>query len=404
MAQQAPTHNGQCPIDIAELERSAQDFTTAVVLPSECYSDPAFFDYEMEAIYGHEWICVGRVDQIPEPGDFYTITVTGERLIVTRNSAGEVRVMSAVCRHRGMVITASAQTTPEHWTDPPAETKGNCRSFRCPYHWWSYDLDGNLVGAPQMDRTTGFDKDKIRLPSLKVELWWGFIFINFDDTAAPLAPRLGKLEKYLANWHIDDMVSVHPETIPSLPFNWKIMVENFMEGYHPSRLHQGLHDWAPSSGAQFEPYADGDAAIFGVMNTPEPDGAFNATKKALFPVISTLTDADRSKVPFVYIPPSLLIGVQVDSAFWFTVLPTSAKTHALSMSYIFPESTPKLPLFGELLEAAVQGVTLFNNQDLPTNTAVQVGMQSRFAPRGNYSWQEEVCVHFNRWLVERYRG
>jgi hypothetical protein len=124
--------------------------------------------------------------------------------------------------------------------------------------------------------------------------------------------------------------------------------------------------------------------------------------KGLFPPIATLTEAERSIVPFVYVPPSLLMGFQADSAFWFTVLPASASTHTLSMSYIFPPSTIEAPLFRERLEAAIAGVGLFNNQDLPTNTAVQVGLESRFAPRGRYSWQEEVCAHFNRWLVERY--
>ena len=238
--------------------------------------------------------------------------------------------------------------------------------------------------------------------SLDLEL--GFIFMNFDETADPLAPGLKDLEQYVRNWHMDEMKSVHPETLPGLPFNWKIMVENFMEGYHPSRLHQGLHDWAPSSGAWFAPFGDDDSAIYGAMNTTAPDGGFNPTKKALFPPIETLTDEERNKVPFVYVPPGLLIGMQADSAFWFTVLPTGAGSHTLSMSYIFPPSTLKHPMFDELFQAAVQGVMLFNNQDLPTNTAVQVGMSSRFAPRGQYSWQEAVCAHFNRWLVKRYRS
>lgn len=404
MSARLKSQQHSCPIPLEEFERSDRDFSSAVVMPGACYSDPEFFDFEMEAVYGREWVCVGRADLIPKVGDYFTITVVGEPLIVVRNANDEIRVMSGVCRHRGMVITASAQTTPDHWFDPPAETSGNCRVFRCPYHWWSYDLDGNLIGAPQMDRTNDFDLNRNRLPQLKVELWLGFIFVNFDQAAMPLAPGLKELEGYVKNWHMDKMVSVHPETLPELPFNWKIMVENFMEGYHPTRLHQGIHDWAPSSGAWFAPFADDAAAIYGAMNTIHPDGGFNPTAKALFPVIDTLTDDERNKVPFVYVPPSLLIGMQADSAFWFTVLPTGAGSHTLSMSYIFPPATLKLSSFNETLEAAVQGVMAFNNQDLPTNTAVQVGMSSRFAPRGQYSWQESVCANFNRWLVKRYRA
>ena len=107
------------PIPIEELARSAGDFATAVGLPPAVYSDPGFFDFEMEAVYEREWICVGRADQIPDPGDFYTTTVAGEPLIVARNKAGKVNAMSSVCQHRAMCITAPAQRTPDEWFEPP---------------------------------------------------------------------------------------------------------------------------------------------------------------------------------------------------------------------------------------------------------------------------------------------
>ena len=390
------------PIPIEELDRSSGEFSTAIGLPPAAYSDPGFFEFEMQAVYEREWICVGRADQIPNPGDFYTITVVGEPLIVARNKQGAVNVMSSVCQHRAMCITAPAQRTPDQWFEPPPETSGNNNTFRCPYHWWTYDLDGRLVGAPDMDRTTGFDKSDIRLPRLRTEIWKGFVFANFDDGAEPLSPRLGRLDEALANFHIEDMVTVDPATVPGLPFNWKIMAENFMEGYHPSRLHKGIHDFAPSSGAEYAPYEPGDAALFGAMHAIHPDGGFNPTEKIIFPLIETLTEQERWKIQFAYVPPSLLIGLQPDSAFWFTVQPTSVDSHTLSMAYIFPPSTPQIHLFAEKLHAAIQGVELFNNQDLPTNTAVHAGMRSRFAPRGRYSWQESVLASFNTWLVERY--
>jgi phenylpropionate dioxygenase-like ring-hydroxylating dioxygenase large terminal subunit len=327
-----------------------------------------------------------------------------EPLIVVRNTRGEVNVLSAVCRHRGMVITSPANRLQPEWTAPPPETSGHCSTFRCPYHWWTYDLDGRLVGAPAMERTSGFQRSDVCLPALRTEIWNGFVFVSFDPAAPPLRPRLQALDAFLANYDVEQMQTVEPFTVPDLPFNWKIMVENFMEGYHPNRLHHGIHGWAPSEGVHYFPYDDDSGALYGYMEAIHPDGGFNATWKALFPPIATLTVEQRRQVPFVYVPPSLLLGFQADSAFWFVVLPTSADKHSLSMAYIFPPSTLELPLFGELLEAAIAGVGLFNNQDLPTNTAIQKGMHSRFAPRGRYSWQEEVLSQFNRWLVKRYRA
>jgi hypothetical protein len=177
-----------------------------------------------------------------------------------------------------------------------------------------------------------------------------------------------------------------------------------MEGYHPDRLHNPIHEWAPSDSIYYFPYEEDSAALYGYMEATHPDGGFNPTYKVLFPPIATLTDDERKFIPFVYVPPSLLLGFQPDSAFWFVVQPTSADTHTLSMAYIFPPSTVELPDFGERLGAAIEGVGMFNSQDLPANTAVQQGMHSRFAPRGRYSWQESVLPQFNRWLIKRYRA
>jgi phenylpropionate dioxygenase-like ring-hydroxylating dioxygenase large terminal subunit len=255
-----------------------------------------------------------------------------------------------------------------------------------------------------MDKTPGFDRSEMKLPRMRTEIWKGFVFVTFDEATPPLAPRLAALDEFLANWHVEDMVTVEPFTVPDLPFNWKVMVENFMEGYHPDRLHNPIHAWAPSDSVYYFPYEEDSAALYGYMDAVHPDGGFNPTYRALFPPIETLTAEEHRRVPFVYVPPSLLIGFQADSAFWFVVQPTSADTHTLSMAYIFPPATVALPLFGELLGAAIAGVGLFNNQDLPTNTAIQQGLRSRFAPRGRYSWQESVLPQFNRWLVKRYRA
>lgn len=391
-------------ISIESLRRSQGTFIDAVGLPPAVYADPDFHRFEMDAVFGAEWLCVGRQEQIPEVGDYLSVTRAGEPLIVVRANDGGIRVMSAVCQHRAMCLTASVERTDEDMLDPPDLQSGSTRSFKCPYHYWVYDLDGQLIGAPEMTRTTGFDMADIQLPGLAVEVWQGFIFANFEVNAAPLTPRLGALDAVLENYDVGSLVTVDPVTIPDVPFNWKIMIENFMEMYHNSRLHHGIHDFAPSSGAWYADYEAGDVAMFGFNKTIEPDGGFNPTFKALFPPLSGATMEERQRVVFALIAPSLLMGFQSDSAFWFYVDPTGPTSHALSMAYIFPASTVQLPDFGETLEQAIEGVSNFNRQDMPTNVATQFGMSSRYAPRGRYSWQEGVLAHFNSWLVERYEA
>lgn len=372
-----------------DLPASSTGVEEAVTLPPYCYTSTDFLEFEKEAIFSREWLCVGRQEEIPEPGDYFTITVCDEPLIVVRDRSGRIRVMSNVCQHRAALV---------------AEGSGNCgRSFRCHYHWWVYDLEGQLIGAPEMQRTPGFDMSEIRLPELQVEIWQGFVFANFDHEAEPLSPRLAKLDQLLTNYHIGEMVTMPPQVLDRVECNWKVMVENFIESYHSSRLHKGPHDFAPSANATWRPdWLAEEASIFGWTVTTHPDGGFNPTMKALFPPIETLDESERQKTMFALVPPLLMLGIGVDHVFWFVGLPTSPDTIALRMAYCFPAKTYDLELFDDLFEMAVAGVEVFNRDDLKANRGVQVGLHSRFATRSRYSHQEARLAQFNRWLVPRY--
>ena len=188
-------------------------------LPPAFYTSADWLDYETENLLGMEWLCLGRVDEIPEPGDYFTPDVLGEPLLAVRGEDRQVRVLSNVCRHRNMQL---------------AEGQGNSKRFVCPYHAWTYQADGQLLRAPFMEGAV--DKSRCRLPELKSEIWQGFLFVNLDGNAEPLAPRLGGLDGILANYHSDEMhhVFVTEETWDA---NWKCLLENFMEGYHLSRVH-----------------------------------------------------------------------------------------------------------------------------------------------------------------------
>ena len=156
----------------------------ATTLAPRSYTDPAHYDREVERIFRREWIAVAREDQVPRPGHYVAFDLLGEPLVAVRGGDGEVRVLSRVCRHRWMPIVERGV--------------GRRSAFQCPYHLWTYALDGHLVGAPEMDRTPGFDRTACRLPALRVELWQGWVFANFDPDAAPLAPRLAGLERAIA--------------------------------------------------------------------------------------------------------------------------------------------------------------------------------------------------------------
>jgi phenylpropionate dioxygenase-like ring-hydroxylating dioxygenase large terminal subunit len=372
-----------------EIAPSTRDVREAITLPPYYYTDPDFFAFERDAVFGHDWLCLGRQEEIPEAGDYFTITLNDDPLIVMRGQDGEIRVMSNVCQHRAALV---------------AEGSGNCgRSLRCHYHWWVYDTTGQLVGAPEMQKTPGFDMTSVRLPQLKVELWQGFIFANFDHDAEPLAPHLTQLDALIENWDLAGLVTMPPNVLDHVPCNWKVMVENFIESYHSSRLHKGPHDFAPSAAAQFNPdWLDDEAAIYGWTRTTHPDGGFNPTQKALFPPIEKLTPDERQRTTFALVPPLLMLGINVDHVFWFIGLPKGPDAISLRMAYCFPRSTYDTPNFELLYEMAVAGVDVFNRDDLAANKGVQLGLHSRFAPRGRYAHQEARLAQFNRWLARRY--
>lgn len=380
-------------IDDALLQRlgeSISHVSSATTLPAELYTSPDVAEFEREALFTHEWLCVGREERIPHIGDWFTVTLCDEPVIVTRDKDGAVRALSAVCQHRAMQV---------------CDGSGNTRTFKCPYHHWTYALDGRLLGAPAMERTEDFDKSDFALPQLAVECWQGFVFVNFDAGAAPLAPTLSRYEPYLTNYHLDDAVCPGTFTLRDLPWNWKVMFENFNDGYHANRLHQYVQDFCPSNMSSFPvPWDDASNVIFRTGGYTHIDGGFNATHRTIMPVFPDLTDEERSRSTFALIPPSLCFGTAPDQCFFFLVRPKGPETIDVEIGYIFHASAMDDPLFEHKLKLTDVGVQVFVEQDQDATTKVQRGLRSRFAPRGRYSWQEESHVQFNRWLVHRYRN
>lgn len=375
---------------LAELDASVADVAHAFTLPPEIYTSAEALEFEREAVFMREWLAVGRAERIPDPGDWFTVDLLGEPVVVLRSKEGDVRAMSAVCQHRAMAI---------------CEGQGNNSTFTCPYHHWIYGQDGRLLGAPAMERTENFDKSEHGLPSLRVEEWQGFIFVNFDPDATPLTPTLARYEPYVANYDLGSAVCPGTFTLEGMPWNWKVMFENFNDGYHANRLHKFVQDFCPSDMSGFpEPWDDDSNVVFRTAGYTHIDGGFNATHRVIMDVFPDLTEEERSRSTFALVPPVLCLGTAPDQCFFFLVRPTGPETIDVEIGYIFHQSALEDPLFEAKLALSDAGVQVFVEQDQDATTKVQRGLRSRFAPRGRYSWQEESHVQFNRWLVQRYRA
>jgi phenylpropionate dioxygenase-like ring-hydroxylating dioxygenase large terminal subunit len=372
----------------------------ARVLPKEAYMSDAFYEFEKEAVFMHSWLCVGRVQQLPKVGDYIAVTLVNEPILIIRGKDHKIRAMSALCRHRGHTLAE--------------ECIGNTKKFVCPYHRWTYALDGNLVGAPRMNDAIEIRRlrEESRLPLLRIESWYGFIFVNFDLNAAPLAPTMRKLEPYMDGYDLDSMVTLPPSFSEAL-WNWKMLLENYIEPYHTEYVHPIIHDFAPSTGVEFDSWrGDDDNVIVRYVPFLAPDGGLTEkgwAAPACFPPIETLSAKQRHRVGFGMVPPSMNIIFTPDMLCYGLIYPLGPASLSVggglftAGGWCMPKSTVNLPDFADRASRMMEGSRQLGEQDTAINLALQRSKFSRFAPRGRLAPLEETLSQFNRWLAVRYR-
>ncbi len=343
-------------------------------LPGHFYTAPEFFDHEVETVLDREWHCLGRADEVAEPGGYFVATLLREPLLVVRGEDGRIRVLSNVCRHRGM---------------PIAEGSGKLRRFVCPYHSWSYDPQGELTHAPRMQDRVSTSR-VCRLPELRSEVWNGFIYVNFDPDAAPLAPRLTRLESLLGNYETARMRVVHVAE-EDWRTNWKCLVENFMEAYHLSVVHpQTLHPYTPTSLSR--KFMSDQVFTSYCANYPEgiPSRGTGAPG---------LTTEERNRSTLFCLFPTQVVS-QAASVLVSMSLQPVAVDHVhvrWTMSTYGNELTP-----GEI-EQRVALWNEVNREDREKLEKLQQALRSRFAPSGPLAPVdfEGTIADFYRYLASR---
>lgn len=371
-------------------DSSIVDVNQAETLPPLCYADREFFEFEKDAIFRHEWLCVGREDWAKNPGDYFTTSHIGEPIVVVRTGTGALKALSSVCQHRAMLV---------------AEGRGNTRAFLCPYHHWSYSLDGQLVGAPAMEQACNFDKSTIRLAEFKVETWLGFVFINFDLSAPALAPRLTAVTEALTNFDLAAADGSPAADADKFPWNWKVSFENLNDGYHANRLHHGpVHDVVPSHLSVFPKLPADTAGYFRFNGSTHQDFSTNPTLKAVLPIFPKLTNEERNRMMFANIPPSLSLVIRSDTIAFIILHAETHETVLHERGWLVAPGATQQPLFQERLMMNVGTNAAIVAQDLHVDALIQIGVRSQFAARGRYSWQEQAQWEFNNWLVKRYRS
>jgi len=339
---------------LALIELFNNSSETPRTMPPSFYKDEAMLPNETDALFFNGWVCVGRSDEIPKPGDYYTIDILNEPLIVTRNQNHQISVLSNVCRHRGSQILNG---------------RGSNKRFTCPYHRWSYDLDGSLLAAPLVDKSEGFDRKQCQLPSFRSYQWWGWIFVNLSGTADEFETQITGLNKYVANYHPEQMRSISADT-EQWPLNWKCLAENFMEGYHLTPVHRDtLHPMTPTRLCEKIPGGTGYTGY---------KSHYNKNFKGRTQCHPDMTEEERSQSMMIWVYPGFVAAISPNSCVYMSITPTGATSLQTRWDVIAREEVFESGEAKERLAFARS----FNQEDRERLLDVQKGLSSRFATRG----------------------
>lgn len=380
---------------VEQVSASTGDLGNALSLPPGVYASPHFYEFERSAVFANSWLYLCHVCALPNPGDYLSITVAGEPLVVTRDQAGDLHVLSSLCRHRSFPVVE-------------AEERGNAGQLRCPYHFWSYALDGSLQTAPNMEpaHSLGDLRATICLPRFPVTVWNGFVFTHLGENPEPLEPTLARLDGEFAAHNTAEMKIGDSVVLRGQPWNWKNMLENALEAYHTSFIHRGYHDNAPARLVQFLGFdADTENGIMRYARFLNPDGGFlTEDGKAAFPVIEGLTAEQRGRTVYASVPPAMFVSMKPDSMMVFRITPEAHDRITLAVDWLYPEATLAQENFAALIARQREFFDIVNGQDSMANERMFAALGSRFAARGPYSPQEATLPQFNAWLLKKYRA
>lgn len=358
-------------------------------LPADWYTSRELYELEQEHLFRHVWQHVGRTEQVSGPGDFFTCEVANEQIVVVRDREGTLRALSNVCLHRA---------------GPVAMECGRRKAFQCPYHGWTYELDGRVRGTQGMEDSEDFDPDAMRLPEFRVDTWGPLVWVAVDPDVPPLEEWLGQITPRSENYRLDELRYVGGRQW-FIPCNWKMYVDNYMEGYHIPFIHPGLNQalnpaiytyelgrWSNEQyGAEPHPRGPGSrvASVLGSIQ------AFRALK----PPMEGLEEAERNGYYFFWQFPTNTFNFMPDGFLLFTIRPVDVEMTECTFSWWFPEAGD---LTDTLLQAAVVNFGhVINTEDLEICMHAQKGMRSSVYRQGRYSANQEMCLHhFHRLITE----
>ena len=364
-------------------------------LPTAWYRDAEIFNLEKERIFCREWTAVCREEELPQPGDHQVLDVLGESVLLVRNREGELRAFYNVCRHRGSRLCRS----PDEAAAPGRVVLAGGISARrlivCPYHHWSYDLNGALVAAPHLGAAVGFDRQAFHLYPVGVAVWGGFVFLNLTPSqGGGLRSQLGAVPGRLARYPLGDL-RIGATIRYEVAANWKIICENYNECYHCGGVHPELCAVVPSfregGGANLD-WGAGIAHRAGAYTFTRS----GTTTRRAFP---GLNEDERVRHFGELVYPNLFLSVACDHVAAFILRPRGAERTDILCHFLF--EADEIGKAGFDGSDAVEFWDLVNRQDWTVCEAVQEGIRSRVHAHGYFAPMEDFNLDIRRYVTDR---
>jgi glycine betaine catabolism A len=358
-------------------------------LPKEHYVDPGSFRVEVDRVLAREWTCVGRVAElgVDRPGRIAVLDVFGESVLVAHTSDGRLAGHYNVCRHRG------SQLLPAGPDDPVPSTR-DAKAIRCPYHSWTYALDGTLMRAPHTEDVADFAPEGFGLRPIGVETWGGFLFVHlspaaagsFDDEIGPVAERLCRYP--LADLRLGRRLSY------DVAANWKLLAENYNECYHCAGVHPELCRLVPAFG-------HGGQNLEWEGGIPHREGAwtFTATGTSTRAPFPALDDDERVRHKGELVYPNLMLSLAAEHVAAFTLWPIAHDRTRIDCDLLFAADEVAKDDFDP--SDAADFWDLVNRQDWAVCASVQRGMSSLSYEQGWFAPMEDESLDIRRWLLSR---
>ncbi len=352
-------------------------------LPARYYTDPAQFQAEMDLIWARMWLYAGRASDIPAAGDFFLREVAGAQVLVVRTEDGRLAAHHNVCRHRGTLLCR--------------EESGRLPGrIQCPYHAWTYGLDGRLLAAPHMERVQGFRESDFPLASVALGEWDGHVFINLSADPMPFERHVADLPERMRPWRMEELRRVE-RRVDRLKANWKLVIQNYSECLHCPIAHPLLNKLSHYMSGDNDPpqptYLGGRMELRDGVASLTVDGA---TDRACLPGLG----AEESRQVWYYaLLPNLLLNLHPDYMMTVTLVPQAAdRTDVVCDWHFHPDEMAK-PGFDP--RGAIEFWELTNRQDWELSERAQEGISSRGYRPGPYSNREELLLALDRLVLER---